>query len=103
MGAGQIPMYYGMNLYGPDPYDHIKGDGSAYIQYHLDSVGDYRSRHPEHMGQPIPTNNLGNYPCGGYGTAGYGGYSNWPDVIRGTGSQFADPGAGAYYNASFGR
>ncbi len=100
MGAGQIPIYYGMNLYRGDPYDHIRGDGSEYIQWNLDMIGDYRSRHPEYISQPVPMNNPGNYQYGGYGTAGYGGYSRWPDVTNGTGYQFMGSGvgaSGAYY------
>jgi len=96
MGAGQIPMYYGYNLPGPDPYVYLQGEGCADIQDNLGLIGDYRSRHPEYLSQPVvPTT----YATGAfaYGMAGYGGYTNWPTVINGTGSQFTDP-AGPYYN-----
>ena len=103
MGAGQIPMYYGWNLPGPDPYDHLRGEGCADIQHNLGLIGDYRSRHPEYSAQTISPVSPSNNPYGGYGTSGYGGYSSWPTVINYTGSQFAGPLAGAYYNETFGR
>ena len=103
MGPGQIPMYYGWNLPGPDPYDYLRGEGCADIQYNLGLIGDYRSRHPECTSQPVPMNTPSNYPYDGYGASGYGGYDEGPAVIKGTGIQFAGPLAGAFYNTTFRR
>lgn len=97
MGAGQIPMYYGYNLPGPDPYDYLRGDGCEEIQNNLGLLGDYRSRHPESMNHPIDSRNNPNNHYGGYGSAGYGGYSTEPTVMDFAGDQF-DPWSGAYHN-----
>jgi hypothetical protein len=87
MSAGQIPMYYGYALPGPDPYDYLRGEGCADIQHNLGLIGDYLSRHPEYLIQHlVPTNNPNSYPYGGYGTAGYGSYPSWPAVPNHTGS-----------------
>ena len=103
MGPGQIPMYYGWNLPGPDPYDYLREEGCADIQHNLGLIGDYRSRHPEYTSRPVPVNTPSDYSYARYGASGYGGYDEGPVVIKGTGSQFAGPLAGAYYNTTFRR
>ena len=100
MDPGQMPMYHGMQLNGPDPYEHMRDGGCEDIQHQLGLIGDYRSRHPETI---HPIEPMG-YPNAGYGApAGYGGYHDGPSVVSHTGGQFYGPLAGAYYNTYFRR
>lgn len=52
MGAGQKPMYYGLVLPGPDPYHHVRDEGSYDVQRQLWMVGEYFRNHPSDMNDP---------------------------------------------------